>query len=205
MNRAVIYAHFLSTKQREESIEGQIREYTSFAEYRGFKIVETYIDRAISDHRPDFKKIIADSRGNKFDYVLVYQLDRFARNRYDSAVYKNKLKKNSVRMLSARKNITDDASVIILESVLEGMAEYYSVELAQKVRRGMTDSALACKALAHMPLDYTKDAEGHIHLNEQKIPIVKMIFDRYIKNDKIGYIITAANEKCYLHRHIPLE
>lgn len=62
----------------------------------------------------------------------------------------------------------------------------------------MTDSALACKALGRLPLDYKKDAEGHIHLNEQKTPIVKMIFDRYIKNDKIGDIIAAANEKRYL-------
>ena len=201
MNRAVIYARFSSTKQREESIEGQIRECTAFADYRGFKIVGTYVDRAISgrsDHRPDFKRMIADSGRNKFDYVLVYQLDRFARNRYDSAVYKNKLKKNGVRVLSARENITDDASGIILESVLEGMAEYYSVELAQKVRRGMTDSALACKALGRLPLGYKKDADGHILLNEQEIPIVKMIFDRYIKNDKILDIIAAANEKRYL-------
>lgn len=201
MNRAVIYARFSSTKQREESIEGQIRECTAFAEYRNFKIVGTYIDRAISgrsDHRPDFKRMVADSGRHKFDYVLVYQLDRFARNRYDSAVYKNKLKKNGVRVLSARENITDDASGIILESVLEGMAEYYSVELAQKVRRGMTDSALACKALGRLPLGYKKDAEGHILLNEPEIPIVKMIFDRYIKNDKISDIIAAANEKKYL-------
>lgn len=126
-------------------------------------VVLTYIDRAISgrsDHRPDFKKMIDDSGRNKFDYVLVYQLDRFARNRYDSAVYKNKLKKNGVRVLSARENITDDASGIIVESVLEGMAEYYSVELAQKVRRGMTDSALACKALGRLPLGYKKMPRG---------------------------------------------
>lgn len=135
MNRAVIYARFSSTKQREKSIQEQICECTAFAEYRGFKIVGPYIDRAISgrsDHRPAFKKMIADSGCNKFDYVLVYQLDRFARNRYDSAVYKNKLRKNGVRVLSARENITNDTSGIILESVLEGMAEYYSVELAQK-------------------------------------------------------------------------
>lgn len=101
----------------------------------GLTIVEHYIDRAISaktDDRPSFQQMVADSSKKTFDTIIVYTLDRFARNRYDSAVYKAKLKRNGVRVLSAKENITSDPSGIILESVLEGMAEYYSVELAQK-------------------------------------------------------------------------
>ena len=67
----------------------------------------------------------------------MYQFDRFARNRYDSAHYKHILSKNGVRVVSARENISEDASGILMESVLEGMAEYYSVELGQKITRGM--------------------------------------------------------------------
>lgn len=78
--------------------------------------------------RPEFLRMIEDSKKKIFDYVLVYQLDRFARNRYDSANYKAKLKKNGVRVLSAKEKITEDASGILIEGVLESMAEYYSAE-----------------------------------------------------------------------------
>ena len=86
--------------------------------------------------------MIEDSKKGDFDFVLVYQLDRFARNRYDSATYKAKLKKNGVRVLSAKENISDDASGVLMESVLEGMAEYYSAELSQKVKCGIKESLL---------------------------------------------------------------
>ena len=82
--------------------------------------------------------MIEDSKKKNFQFVIVYQLDRFARNRYDSATYKAKLKKNGVRVLSARENITDDASGILIEGVLESMAEYYSAELSQKMKKKPT-------------------------------------------------------------------
>ena len=88
--------------------------------------------------------MIADSDKHAFEGVLVYQLDRFARNRYDSAINKAKLKKNGVWVISARENISDDASVILVEGVLESRAEYYSAELSQKIRRGMNINAEKC-------------------------------------------------------------
>ena len=94
--KAVIYARYSSDNQREESIEGQLRECTAFAEKNGSTILKHYIDRAYSaktDNRPEFQRMINDSRQRLFDIVLVWKLDRFARNRYDSANYKNILKK----------------------------------------------------------------------------------------------------------------
>ena len=91
---AVIYARYSSDNQREESIEGQIRECTAYAEKNGITIVKHYIDRAISaktDNRPEFQQMIKDSDKKLFDIVLVWKLDRFARNRYDSARYKTQL------------------------------------------------------------------------------------------------------------------
>ncbi len=135
----VIYARYSSDRQTEQSIEGQLKECYEYAQRNGYTVVGEYIDRAISgttDHRPEFLRMIADGDKKLFQAVLVYQLDRFARNRYDSATYKAKLKKNGVRVLSARENISDDASGVLMEAVLEGMAEYYSVELSQKIRRG---------------------------------------------------------------------
>ena len=101
---AVIYARYSSDNQREESIEGQIRECTAYAEKNGITIIKHYIDRAISaktDNRPQFQQMIKDSDKKLFDIVLVWKLDRFARNRYDSARYKTQLKKNGVKLINA--------------------------------------------------------------------------------------------------------
>ena len=135
---AVIYARFSSDRQREESIEGQLRECKEYASKNGIRVIDSYIDRALSaskdtDKRLDFQRMIRDSGKHLFDTVLVWKLDRFARNRYDSAHYKNILKKNGVRVVSATEHITEGPEGIILESMLEGMAEYYSAELAEKL------------------------------------------------------------------------
>ena len=135
---AVIYARYSSDNQREESIEGQLRECLSYAEKNNLKIVNHYIDRAFSartDDRPAFRQMIQESEKKEFSIILVWKLDRFSRDRYDSAYYKHQLKKNGVRVLSATENISEGPEGIILESMLEGMAEYYSAELAVKVRR----------------------------------------------------------------------
>lgn len=134
----VIYVRYSSHSQTEQSIEGQLHTCYEYARNNGYLVVGEYIDRAQSgttDSRAEFQRIIADSDKHTFEGVLVYQLDRFARNRYDSAINKAKLKKNGVRVISARENISDDASGILVEGVLESMAEYSSAELSQKIRR----------------------------------------------------------------------
>lgn len=123
--KAVIYARFSSDRQREESIEGQLRECKEYAERNGITIIGSYIDRALSaktDNRPDFQRMIKDSAKGFFDLVLVWKLDRFARNRYDSAHYKAILKKNGVKVISATEAIAEDSTGILLESLLEGYA-----------------------------------------------------------------------------------
>ena len=135
---AVIYARYSSDSQREASIEGQLRDCKDYAEKNGITVVGTYIDRAYSaktDDRPQFQQMIKDIDKKLFDIVLVWKLDRFARNRYDSARYKTQLKKNGVKLMSATEIISEGPEGIILESVLEGYAEYYSADLAEKVVR----------------------------------------------------------------------
>ena len=144
----VIYARYSSDNQREESIDGQLRECLAFAEKNDIQIIETYVDRALSaktDNRPDFQRMIRDSTKEQFEVIIVWKLDRFARNRYDSAHYKAILKRNNVRVVSATEAISQGPEGIILESLLEGMAEYYSAELAEKVLRGMKENAYKCK------------------------------------------------------------
>ena len=108
--KAVIYARYSSDNQREESIEGQLRECTAYCKKNNITILRTYIDRAMSaktDHRPDFQRMIKDSAKGLFDVIIVWKLDRFARNRYDSAHYKAQLRKYGVKVLSATENISE--------------------------------------------------------------------------------------------------
>ena len=136
MKTAVIYARYSSERQTEQSIEGQIHVCTDFAKRNNILIVDTYIDRAMTgtnDNRKSFQKMLKDSSKKAWDYVIVYKLDRFSRNRYEMAIHKKTLKDNGIKVLSAMENISDTPEGIILESLLEGMAEYYSAELSQKV------------------------------------------------------------------------
>lgn len=181
--KAVIYARYSSDNQREESIEGQIRECTAFAEKNGITILRHYIDRAFSaktDNRPEFQNMIKDSGKRLFDMIIVWKLDRFARNRYDSARYKAALKKNGVKVVSATEVISDGAEGIILESVLEGYAEYYSADLSEKVVRGMTENALKSKYNGGtLPIGYQIDSDQCFQLDPLTAPFVREAFQRY--------------------------
>ena len=179
----VIYARYSSDNQREESIEGQVRECMEFAERQGVTVIGKYIDRAMSaktDDRPDFQRMIKDSAKHLFDVVIVWKLDRFARNRYDSARYKTALKRNGVRVISAKENISDRPEGILLESMLEGYAEYYSAELSEKVLRGMTENALKCKSNgSQMPYGYVTDSQQRFLIEPHEAAIVQELYTRY--------------------------
>jgi len=181
--KAVIYARYSSDNQREESIEGQIRECKEFAEHKGMTILNSYIDRALSaktDNRPEFQRMIRDSAKGLFDIVIVWKLDRFARNRYDSAHYKAILKKNNVRVISAKESIAEDSTGILLESLLEGYAEFYSAELSEKVSRGMKENALKCKWNGGgIPVGFVIDSEQHYQIDPLTAPLVQKAFQKY--------------------------
>lgn len=197
--KAVIYARFSSDKQNEASIEGQLRECLEYAKYNGIDVIGEYIDRAISaktDNRPDFQRMIKDSYKNAFDTVLVWKLDRFARNRYDSAYYKNILKKNGVRVVSAKESISQGADGILLESILEGYAEYYSAELSEKVRRGMTENALKVKTNGvRAPFGYYVDENDQYQIDVNKEPIVKEVFTRFADGERLTDIMRTLERR----------
>ena len=198
METVAIYARYSSHSQTEASIEGQLAVCHEYAERNNLKVVHEYIDRALtgtSDKRPEFQQMISDSDRKMFNYVLVYQLDRFARDRYDSATYKHKLKKNGVRVISAKENITGDASGILMESVLEGMAEYYSAELAQKIKRGMNLNAQRCKFNGGRgTFGYSIDEEKNYVINPSQAEWVRRIFDMYINRTSITEICKYLND-----------
>ncbi len=197
-HNVVIYARFSSHSQTEQSIEGQLRECYAYAEKNDLVVIGEYIDRALTgttDKRPQFLKMIDDSNKKNFEYVLVYQLDRFARNRYDSAIYKAKLKKNGVRVISAKENISQDASGIVLEAVLEGFAEYYSAELSQKVRRGIKESLIKGFFIGGYGLLGYDIVDKKWTINPTEADIVRDIFNRYKNGEKAKDIIDRLNNK----------
>ena len=197
--KAVIYARYSSDNQREESIEGQLRECKEYAERNGILVLQSYIDRALSaktDNRPEFQRMIRDSAKGLFDTVLVWKLDRFARNRYDSAHYKSQLRKNGVKVVSATESIADGPEGIILESMLEGMAEYYSAELAQKVNRGMRENALKARSNGGtIPLGYRLDEKHRLKIDPLTAPVVREVFQRYADGENLRTIIRSLNER----------
>lgn len=194
--RTVIYARFSSHSQTEQSIEGQLRECYDYAKRHDLLVVDEYIDRALTgttDKRPSFLQMIEESKKKTFDYVLVYQLDRFARNRYDSANYKAKLKKNGVRVLSAKENISEDASGILIEGVLESMAEYYSAELSQKVKRGIRESYEKGYFIGGTGLFGYDIVDKKWTINQEEAAIVREIFERYRYGEKAKSIANWLN------------
>ena len=195
--KAVIYARYSSDSQREESIEGQLRECKEYAKRNDIIILGEYIDRALSaktDNRPEFQRMIKDSYSKLFDTIIVWKLDRFARNRYDSAYYKNTLKKNGVKVISAKETLGEGAESIILESMLEGYAEYYSVELAEKINRGLTENALKGKinggTITH---GYKLTKEQTFEIDEELAPFVKEAFTRYADGETMLSITKDFN------------
>ena len=106
MQKAVIYARYSSDKQNEQSIEGQLRVCQQYAKANDILVLDTYIDRAMTgtnDNRPDFQRMIKDSEKKEFSYILVYKLDRFSRNKYETAIHKKTLKDTELKLFRQQK------------------------------------------------------------------------------------------------------
>ena len=194
MKTAVIYARYSSDKQTEQSIEGQLRVCYDYAERNNITIVGTYIDRAISgktDNRAEFQRMLRDSHKQAWNNVLVYKLDRFSRNKYEMAIHKRTLRDNGAKVISATENIPDTPEGIILESLLEGMAEYYSAELAQKVARGMNETRQKGNFTGGNLLYGYKKEGKKVVIDETTAPYVRYIFEQYANEVSTTKIIKS--------------
>ena len=204
MPKAVIYARYSSHGQTEQSIEGQLHDNHAWAKQQGVMIVGEYIDRALTgtkDARPDFQRMIEDAAKHQFEMVIVWKLDRFARNRYDSAIYKARLKKHGVRVVSVKENITDAPEGIILEGLLESMAEYYSANLSQNVKRGIRESMEKgnfCGGI--IPYGY-KVVDKKLVPDEKKAPIIRYVFEQYAQGVNKKEIIDELNRRGVRNRN----
>lgn len=199
--RAAIYARFSSDNQREESITAQVRACTDYAEEKGYSVIKVYTDEArsaMTDDRPGFLQMIQDIKNGfvKVDVLLVHKLDRFARNRYDSAFYRRELRQMNVRLESVLEHLDDSPESILLESLIEGMAEYYSKNLAREVMKGMRETAMQAKHCGGIPpLGYDVDKNKKYIINEEEARAVRLIFETYATGHGYGDILNALREQ----------
>lgn len=197
---AVIYARYSAGPgQNEQSIEGQLRDCREYANNNDITIIDTYIDRHISgtdfEGRTEFNRLIRDCERHQFSAVIVWKVDRFGRNREEIAMNKVKMKKHGVKLLYAKEHIPDGPEGIILESLLEGMAEYYSAELSQKVRRGLRESMLKGHALGANPMFGYKIINKKYVIDPIMAPIVVEIFERYASGETAKAIVDDLNTR----------
>lgn len=196
---AVIYARYSSHGQTEQSIEGQLAKGHEYAAAQGYTVVHEYIDRAMTgrnDNREAFQKMLSDTGKHQFQVVIVWKVDRFGRNREEIAFNKHTCKKNGVRVEYVAESLPNSPEAVILESVLEGMAEYYSIQLSQNIRRGQLESAKKCQCVGgSVPLGYTLDSDKHFVIDPQTAPVVKKIFDLYAEGATISEITGQLNEQ----------
>lgn len=200
---AVIYARYSSDSQSEQSIEGQLRVCNEYAKNNNILVLKTYIDRAMTgtnDNRPDFRQMIEDSKKHQWQIVLVYKFDRFSRNKYETTKHKKTLKDNGVKVVSATEYIPDSPEAIILESMIEGYAEYYSAELSQKVKRGMNETRQKGNFTGGY-LIYGYKVENHkVVIDEEKAEVVRFIYEQYARGVYVKDIIKTLTEKGIFNR-----
>ena len=195
----VIYARYSSDNQRDESIDGQLRVCKEYAAKNGIQLIGEYIDRAISgrkDNRPDFQRMIHDSKKKLFDVILVWKFDRFSRDRFDAAIYKKKLKNNGVKVVSVTEYIPDSKEGIFMESMLDGWAEYYVATLSENVSRGLEENAL--KGIYNgstLIVGYKVDEQRHYQVDPLVGPYVTEAFELYANGKKVTEIAGFLNEK----------
>lgn len=212
MKTCVIYARYSSDRQTEQSIEGQLHVCYDYAKRNNILILDEYIDRAMTgtnDNRRSFQKMLKDSSKRAWDFVLVYKLDRFSRNKYEMAMHRKTLKDNGIKLLSAMENIPDSPEGIILESLLEGMAEYYSAELSQKVKRGLNETRKKGNFTGGFILFgyYTVGDEKtgkKVLIDEEKAKFVRYVFEEYAKGRPVETIWKEINDMGARNRGKPL-
>ena len=219
MNNAVIYARFSSVGQNEQTIEGQTRVCRDYAERQGLSVIGVYdADKAKSasketEKRKDLHRMFADAETGAFQYIIVYKMDRFARNRNESRLFKGELAKHGVRVLSATENITDDEGGELYEMFLEWNDEKYSQRLAKRIRDGLITSLengtyTGTKIIYGYKLIDTdrKGKKGVIHkvaIDEEQAAVVRSVFEQYAKGRSKKEIVDELNAQGLKHKGEP--
>lgn len=199
--KAALYARYSSDMQRGESVDAQIRLIKEFAEKNNIVIVKQYVDEAKSakwDSRESFQQMIKDSKTSEWQVVIVHKLDRFARNRDDSTMYRIQLRRYRKYLISAVEQLGDSPEDQLLEAMIEAMAEFYSKNLARETIKGLTENALKGKHCGGIPpLGYELDEFNFYKVNEFEAQGVKLIYSLFLEGKSYTEIIAEINSLGY--------
>lgn len=206
MKTAYAYARFSSDNQREESIEAQFFEIKRYAQDEGILIEKYFSDEAVSGrttNRPEFLKMLSEIYENgNIDYIIVHKVDRFSRDKYQSAIIKEKLSRRGVRVLYAAQKLSDTPEGGLMESILEGFAEYYSNNLSAETKKGLYTNARKAKFNGGtIPFGFDVDEEKNYILNDYEAVAVKLIFELYLQGFSQQKIADEINKRGYKTRH----
>ena len=196
---AVAYARYSSAGQRDVSIEQQLADIRAYAEREGYTLVHEYADHARSGYkdvtaRMEFQAMISSAVEGRFDTVLCWKVDRFGRNRADSATYKNQLALLGVSVVYVMEPIPDGAAGVLTEGMLEAIAEWYSRNLSENVTRGMMDNARKCLYNGTKILGYTCGPDHHYQIVPEDAAIIRFIFSQYIAGYSAASISKQLND-----------
>lgn len=188
MKIAAAYIRVSTDDQLEYSPQSQLLKIKEYAKTHNYILTDDYVfvDEGISGRttqkRPEFNRMIAlaKSKPTPFETILVWKFSRFARNRQDSIVYKSMLKKQcGINVVSVSEPIGDDKMSVLVEAMIEAMDEYYSINLAEEVKRGMTQKAKQGGVLSVAAYGYKVDNGNYVVVPEQA-EMVKGIFADFV-------------------------
>lgn len=197
---AVAYARYSSSGQRDVSIDQQLRDIRAYAQREGYVILREYADHAKSGFkdsrkRTAFQKMMADAEKKDFSTVIAWKVDRFGRNREESAVYKGRLRRLGVNLAYVMEPIPEGAAGALMEGMLEATAEWYSRNLSENVTRGMYDNAVHALANGAYSYGFCRGQDDHIALDPARAPVVREIFDTYLQGYSASAIAGILNSR----------
>ena len=201
MKTAAAYIRVSTDDQIEYSPDSQLKAIRKYAKEHDMILPEEFIfvDEGISgrkaDKRPSFQRMIgtAKLKPKQFDVILLWKFSRFARNRQDSIVYKSMLRKQcGIDVISISEQLGEDNTSILIEALIEAMDEYYSLNLAEEVKRGMNEKFSRGGVVSQPPFGY-KMENGIFAPDEATAPIVQMIFSDCLSGMGMRQIATKLN------------
>lgn len=195
---AVAYARYSSAGQRDVSIDQQLADIRAYAAREGYTIVHEYADRAKSGYkntsaRIEFQRMLSAAPGGAFDTIIAWKVDRFGRNRRESAIFKGQLEDHGVRVIYAMEPIPTGPAGVLTEGMLESIAEWYSRNLAENVTRGLRDNALKGLSNGAKILGYKRGVDGHFVIDPDSAAVVRLIFERYTAGYSAAAIAKELN------------
>lgn len=206
MKLAAIYARYSCDNQTEQSIEGQIHVCQEYAKQNDIYIVDEYIDRAMTatnDNRAGFQRMLTDSAQKKWQIVLVYKLDRFARNKFEAVINRKRLSDNGIELVSAMERIPDGPEGKLMAGMLEEFNQYFSLELAQKVKRGMRETRRKGLFQGGNLLYGYKVVDRKIYIDDERVEIVKYIYEQFAVGKYVREIIAELTAEGVLYKGKP--